>query len=161
MEAVERDGEWQTKFLTTGEPAETYRAKNILEKIATAAWKSGDPGVQFDTVINKWHTCPNSGRINASNPCSEYMHLDNSACNLASINLMRFLKKNGSFDAEAFKQAVLRYERTAPVLADAQGAGSFYGTFIRRSAGRQGCGRNKRGYSRDVQKRYSRLSGLR
>ncbi|KKT90925.1 MAG: Ribonucleotide reductase of class II (Coenzyme B12-dependent) [Candidatus Jorgensenbacteria bacterium GW2011_GWA2_45_13] len=106
MEAVERDGEWQTKFLTTGEPAETYRAKNILEKIATAAWKSGDPGVQFDTVINKWHTCPNSGRINASNPCSEYMHLDNSACNLASINLMRFLKKNGSFDAEAFKQAV-------------------------------------------------------
>lgn len=106
MEAVERDGEWQTKFVTNGEPAETYRARDILKKIAEAAWKSGDPGVQFDTTINKWHTCPNSGRINASNPCSEYMHLDNSACNLASINLLKFLRKDGLFDVEALKHAV-------------------------------------------------------
>ncbi len=106
MEAVEKDGDWQTRFRVSGKIAQTYKAREVLEKIAEAAWECGDPGVQFDTIINKWHTCPLSGRINASNPCSEYMHLDNSACNLASINLLKFLNADGTFDVKAFKQAV-------------------------------------------------------
>jgi len=106
MQAVERDGEWETKFIGTGEVAHRYRAQDVLDAIAQSAWKSGDPGVQFDTTINKWHTCPNSGRINASNPCSEYMHLDNSACNLASINLLKFINKKGQFDVNDFKHTV-------------------------------------------------------
>ncbi len=106
MEAVERDGEWETKYRITGEPAERYNARWLLNEIAQAAWECGDPGVQFDTIINRWHTCPNSGRINASNPCSEYMHLDNSACNLASINLLKFLRDDGSFMTKEFVAAV-------------------------------------------------------
>jgi ribonucleoside-diphosphate reductase alpha chain len=106
MEAVERDGEWQTKRITDGKPAKAYKAREMLSEIAQAAWDCGDPGVQFDTTINNWHTCPNSGRINASNPCSEYMHLDNSACNLASINLMKFLREDGTFMVNEFKHAV-------------------------------------------------------
>ncbi len=106
MEAVERDGDWDTKFITNGKTAKTYKARDLLSEIAKAAWECGDPGVQFDTTINKWHTCPNSGRINASNPCSEYMHLDNSACNLASINLMKFIREDGAFMVNEFKHAV-------------------------------------------------------
>jgi len=106
MKAVLEDKEWSTIYRTTGKIAHTYKARELLNEIAQAAWESGDPGVQFDTIINSWHTCPNSGRINASNPCSEYMHLDDSACNLASINLLKFLKEDGSFAVEEFKQAV-------------------------------------------------------
>lgn len=107
MEAVERDEEWQTHYVSQKTiDAPRYRARDLLNEIAKAAWECGDPGVQFDTVINKWHTCPNSGRINASNPCSEYMHVDNSACNLASINLLKFLSSNGAFSVKEFKHTV-------------------------------------------------------
>ena len=78
----------------------------MLNQIADAAWRCADPGVQYDTTINEWHTCPESGRINASNPCSEYMHVDDSACNLASLNLMKFRRADGTFDVEAFEHAV-------------------------------------------------------
>ena len=77
-----------------------------MREISEAAWRCADPGVQYDTTINDWHTCPNTGRINASNPCSEYMHVDDSACNLASINLLKFLREDGSFDVEGFEHAV-------------------------------------------------------
>lgn len=106
MEAVLVDGDWQLKAVTTGEILETVKAKKILREIAEAAWFSADPGMQYDTTINRWHTCPNSGRINGSNPCSEYMHLDDSACNLASLNLLKFLKEDGLFDVVSFKKAV-------------------------------------------------------
>ncbi|MDP2674920.1 MAG: vitamin B12-dependent ribonucleotide reductase [Dehalococcoidia bacterium] len=94
MRAVEMDGEWHTRYVTTGEPAHTYRARELMRRIAQAAWECADPGMQYDTTINDWHTCANSGRINASNPCSEYMHLDNSACNLSSVNLLKFLTED-------------------------------------------------------------------
>lgn len=106
MKAVLEDKDWPTYYRKSKKVAKVYKARELLSEIAQAAWESGDPGVQFDTIINDWHTCPNSGRINASNPCSEYMHLDNSACNLASINLLKFLKDDNSFDIKAFKQAV-------------------------------------------------------
>jgi ribonucleoside-diphosphate reductase alpha chain len=106
MEAAERDLNWETKFITNGKTAKVYKAREMLSEIAKAAWECGDPGVQFDTTINKWHTCPVSGRINASNPCSEYMHLDDSACNLASINLMRFIREDGTFMTDEFKHTV-------------------------------------------------------
>ncbi|TET94955.1 MAG: hypothetical protein E3J29_07620, partial [Dehalococcoidia bacterium] len=96
MRAVVEDPEWQTRYVTTGEPAQTYRARDLMRKIADAAWECADPGMQYDTKINEWHTCPNSGPITASNPCSEYMHLDDSACNLASINLLKFLDEDPS-----------------------------------------------------------------
>jgi len=108
MRAVEMDAEWVTHEVTTGKPSTSYRAKELLGKMAQAAWQCGDPGVQYDTTVNTWHTCKNTGRINASNPCSEYMFLDDTACNLASLNLMRFRKEvNGEmvFDVEAFKHA--------------------------------------------------------
>jgi len=106
MEAVEAGGEWSTKFIKNKEIAKTYKAEELLRGIAEAAWQCGDPGVQFDTTINHWHTCSNTGRINASNPCSEYMHLDDSACNLASINLMKFLSEDGNFKINEFKHTV-------------------------------------------------------
>ncbi len=106
MKAVEEDREWKTRAITTGEVMETLRAREVFEKIARAAHQCGDPGMQFDTTVNAWHTCPNSGRINASNPCSEFMFLDDSACNLASLNLMKFLRDDDSFDTEAFAHAV-------------------------------------------------------
>src|SRR5271165_5600976 len=99
MRAVEEDGEWQLISRTTGEPVgEPVGARELMREIAEAAWRCADPGVQYDTTINQWHTCPNSGRINASNPCSEYMHVDDSACNLASLNLMKFRRPDGTFD---------------------------------------------------------------
>ncbi|HJU12706.1 MAG TPA: vitamin B12-dependent ribonucleotide reductase [Candidatus Binataceae bacterium] len=106
MQAVLDDGAWRTYFVKSREVAEEYRARDLLRTIADAAWACGDPGMQFDTTINSWHTCPNSGPITASNPCSEYMHLDNSACNLASLNLLRFLDERGEFDVKAFRHAV-------------------------------------------------------
>ena len=106
MQAVLDDADWQTHFVKSSEVAETRPARKILHLIAEAAHACGDPGMQFDTTINTWHTCPASGRINASNPCSEYMHLDNSACNLASLNLMKFIDDRGEFDVRAFRHAV-------------------------------------------------------
>ncbi len=106
MQAAVEDGAWQTRNVLDGSVAGNFKARDLLYQIATAAHACGDPGMQFDTTINAWHTCPNSGRINASNPCSEYMHLDDSACNLASINLLRFLNDNGEFDTEGLRQAV-------------------------------------------------------
>ncbi len=106
MQAVVEDREWSTRRITNGQPVNTYRARELMRKIADAAWQCGDPGMQFDTTINKWHTSRNTARINASNPCSEYMFLDDSACNLASLNLMKFFSPDGRFDVEAFRQAV-------------------------------------------------------
>ncbi len=105
MRAVLDDGEWQTKAVTTGHVMDTYKARDLMRQIAEGTWICGDPGMQFDTTVNEWHTCPNTDRINASNPCSEYMFLDDSACNLSSINLMKFVKDDGEFDVAAFKAA--------------------------------------------------------
>jgi ribonucleoside-diphosphate reductase alpha chain len=106
MQAVEEDGDWDLAARTTGEPIKTVKARELMDQIAEAAWRCADPGVQYDSIINRWHTCPESGRINASNPCSEYMHVDDSACNLASLNLMKFRGPDGSFLIEDFRHAV-------------------------------------------------------
>lgn len=106
MYAALEDRDWWTRSVLTGQPVRRYRARDLLRQIAEATWECGDPGMQFDTTINRWHTCKNSGRINASNPCSEYMFLDDSACNLASLNLRKFLRPDGTFDVEAFRRAV-------------------------------------------------------
>jgi ribonucleoside-diphosphate reductase alpha chain len=106
MEAVEADKAWTTRWVTDpNAQGPTYQARDMLNKMAEAAWSCGDPGIQYDTTINRWHTCPNSGRINASNPCSEYMFLDDTACNLASINLMKFRREDGTFDHQQFAAA--------------------------------------------------------
>jgi ribonucleoside-diphosphate reductase alpha chain len=107
MRAVENDEDWHLTARVTGERVgEPIPARQLMKEIAEAAWRCADPGVQYDTTINQWHTSPNSGRINASNPCSEYMHVDDSACNLASLNLMKFRQPDGTFDVEAFEHAV-------------------------------------------------------
>ncbi len=106
MNAVVEDGEWHTRAVRDGSVVETYRARDIMRKIVASAWSCGDPGLQFDTTINDWHTSANTGRINASNPCSEYMFLDNTACNLSSLNLMKFRRPDGSFDVRTFRHAV-------------------------------------------------------
>ncbi|HET6570302.1 MAG TPA: vitamin B12-dependent ribonucleotide reductase, partial [Solirubrobacterales bacterium] len=106
MEAVEAGEDWALKARTTGETTKTLPARELMNEIADAAWRCADPGVQYDTIINRWHTCPESGPINASNPCSEYMHVDDSACNLASLNLMKFRREDGSFDIDDFAHAV-------------------------------------------------------
>lgn len=106
MRAVIENGSWSTRFVTSGQVSETMPARELLYKLAEATWQCGDPGMQYDTTINSWHTCSVTGPINASNPCSEYMHLDNSACNLASLNLMKFVRDDGGFDTAAFKHAV-------------------------------------------------------
>ena len=103
MRAVLEDRDWQTKAVTTGAVVDTMRARDLMRKISQAAWECGDPGLQYDTTINRWHPASNSGRINGSNPCSEYMFLDDTACNLASLNLMKFRRENGDFDVEAYK----------------------------------------------------------
>ena len=105
MQAVERDAEFSTRAVKDGRPIQTFKARDILRRIAEATWQCGDPGMQFDTTTNRWHTSKNSGRINASNPCSEYMFLDDSACNLSSLNLMKFAG-NGTFDVESYRHAV-------------------------------------------------------
>ncbi len=106
MEACRDDADWDLLARTDGSVTKTLPARDLMNQIAEAAWQCADPGMQYDTIINRWHTCPNSGRINASNPCSEYMHVDDSACNLASINLMKFRRDDGSFDTRGFESAV-------------------------------------------------------
>jgi len=106
MRAVEQDRDWWTKNVIDGQPAEKLRAKGLLYKMAESTWHCGDPGMQYDTTVNRWHTCKNTARINASNPCSEYMFLDDTACNLASLNLMKYVNSSVTFDVEAFRHAV-------------------------------------------------------
>ena len=120
MQAVRDDQIWSTRWISEkckDEPPK-YRAREVLNRMSECAWHCGDPGVQYDTTINKWHTCPNSGRINASNPCSEYMFLDNTACNLASINLMKFRRNDGSFDHQGFMAACRLFFIAQEILVD-------------------------------------------
>jgi ribonucleoside-diphosphate reductase alpha chain len=106
MQAVVNDGDWSTKSVVTGETVDTYKARELMRMIADSAYICGDPGMQYDTTVNRWHTSKNTAPINASNPCSEYMFLDDSACNLASLNLMKFADKDGRFEIESFRKAV-------------------------------------------------------
>jgi len=106
LETVLKDGDWNLIRRTDGKVAKTIKARELWEQIAHAAWACADPGIQFDTTINEWHTCPESGRINASNPCSEYMFLDDTACNLASLNINAFRRQDGSFDVPAYEHAI-------------------------------------------------------
>jgi ribonucleoside-diphosphate reductase alpha chain len=118
MRCVEEDGLWETKAVKTGETVETFKARDIFRAIAEATHYCGDPGLQYDTTINKWNTCANSGRINASNPCSEFMFLDNSACNLASVNLTKFLDESGTFNVEHFAHVVRLFIIAQDILVD-------------------------------------------
>ena len=120
MEAVKQNKPWKTRWVSDRSEGEapTYEARAILDRMAECAWNCGDPGVQYDTTINKWHTCPNSGRINASNPCSEYMFLDNTACNLSSINLMKFRNENGTFNVDGFTAACRIFFIAQEILVD-------------------------------------------
>ncbi len=118
MQAVEKDAKWTTYAVTTGEEMQEHSARELIDLIAEGTRICGDPGVQYDSTINRWHTCPNSGPINASNPCSEYMFIDNSACNLASLNLMKFRKDDGSFDVETFKKAIRLFIIAQEILVD-------------------------------------------
>ncbi len=119
MQAVEADRQWTTHWVTDPKKAgPSWPAREVLAKMAECAWGCGDPGVQYDTTINRWHTCPNSGRINASNPCSEYMFLDDTACNLASINLMKFRQADGTFDVERFQAACRVFFIAQEILVD-------------------------------------------
>jgi ribonucleoside-diphosphate reductase alpha chain len=118
MKAVLKDQDWQTTARTTGNPLESFQARQLWKEIATAAWSCADPGLQFDTTINTWHTCANTDRIRASNPCSEYMFLDDTACNLASLNLVKFLKEDGTFDLEAYQHAGRVFVLAQEILVD-------------------------------------------
>jgi ribonucleoside-diphosphate reductase alpha chain len=118
MQAVEKDDKWATYAITTGEKAGEHSARELMELIAEGTRICGDPGLQYHSTINRWHTCPSSGPINASNPCSEYMFLDDSACNLASLNLMKFRAEDGSFNVEAFKKAVRLFIIAQEILVD-------------------------------------------
>jgi ribonucleoside-diphosphate reductase alpha chain len=121
MSAVECDGEFSTRSVKGKQVMKTYKARDLMNKIAQATWQCGDPGMQYDTTINKWHTSKNTDRINASNPCSEYMFLDDSACNLSSLNLMKFLKSNGEFDVPAYRHAVDVMITAQEILVDNAG----------------------------------------
>ncbi len=118
MRATLAGAKWQTRFRTTDEVCDTYEAKDLWHKLAEAAWACADPGVQYDSTINRWHTCPNTGRINASNPCSEYMFLDDTACNLSSVNLTKFLRDDGSFDIEGYRHACRVFFVAQEILVD-------------------------------------------
>nr|WP_245678336.1 vitamin B12-dependent ribonucleotide reductase [Chondromyces crocatus] len=118
MRAATTGGIWETRSRTTGEVIDSLNGKELWHMIAEAAWGCADPGVQYDTTINKWHTCPNTGRINASNPCSEYMFLDDSACNLSSLNLTKFLGEDGTFDVEGYRHAVRVFFVAQEILVD-------------------------------------------
>ena len=118
MKAVEEDSDWHTFAITTGQIMDTYKARDLMRMMADAAWACGDPGLQYDTTVNNWHTSPNTDRINASNPCSEYMFLDDTSCNLASINLMRFLDERGEFDVEAYREACRVLITAQEILVD-------------------------------------------
>jgi ribonucleoside-diphosphate reductase alpha chain len=121
MRAYETDGEFTTYTVKSHEPVKTYKARDIMHKIAEATWLCGDPGMQFDTTINRWHTSKNTARINASNPCSEYMFLDNSACNLASFNLLKFVTPSGAFDITAYRHAISVVITAMEILVDNSG----------------------------------------
>jgi ribonucleoside-diphosphate reductase alpha chain len=118
MESVKKDGEFKTRYVKNREVCEALKAKDVINKIAEGTWICGDPGIQCDDIINKYHTCKNSGRINASNPCSEYIFLDDTACNLSSINLMKFRNENGEFDVEKFKKTVKYFITAMDILVD-------------------------------------------
>ena len=118
MRAVLDDGEWQTRAVRDNSVMDTYRASDLMSQIASATHICGDPGMQFDTTVNDWHTCPNTARINASNPCSEYMFLDDSACNLASLNLMKFVDERGDFVASDFSAAVRTLITAQEIIVD-------------------------------------------
>ncbi len=121
MRAYETDGGFTTYTVKDHKPVQTYKAREIMHKIAKATWECGDPGMQFDTTINKWHTSKNTARINASNPCSEYMFLDNSACNLASLNLLKFVTPAGVFDIAAYRHAIAVIITAMEILLDNSG----------------------------------------
>ena len=121
MYAVENDLNFCTLTVKTREEVGNYRARDLMHKIAKATWECGDPGMQFDDTINRWHTCKESGRINASNPCSEYMFLDDSACNLASLNLLKYLRLDGTFDVQAYEQAITLFTIAQDILVDLSG----------------------------------------
>jgi ribonucleoside-diphosphate reductase alpha chain len=118
MKAALSGGKWQTRMRTTGEIVDTYEAADLWQMIAEAAWACADPGVQYDSTINRWHTSPNSGKINASNPCSEYMFLDDTACNLSSLNLTKFLREDGSFDIAGYRHAIEIFFVAQEILVD-------------------------------------------
>jgi len=118
MEAVVDEADWWTRSVATGQPVTRYKARDLMHQIAEATHQCGDPGMQFDTTVNRWHTSKNTARINASNPCSEYMFLDDSACNLASLNLAKFIGADGSFDVEAFRHAVDTVILAQEILVD-------------------------------------------
>lgn len=118
MKAVEEDGKHYTRYRLDGEVQAEYQARDVFDAISEAAWSCADPGLQFDSTINDWHTCPNTERINGSNPCSEYMFLDNSACNLASLNLVKFLNDDGSFDVKAYRHASRIFFIAQEILVD-------------------------------------------
>jgi ribonucleoside-diphosphate reductase alpha chain len=118
LRAVEADQDWTTRAVTTGRPMQTYKAKMLMDKIAEGTWLCGDPGVQYEDTIQRWHTCPNTAPINSSNPCSEYMFIDDSACNLSSINLMKFLREDGGFDVERFRAAARIFITAQEILVD-------------------------------------------
>jgi ribonucleoside-diphosphate reductase alpha chain len=121
MRAVEKDAEFTTTTVKEKKPVNTYKARDIMKKIAEATWQCGDPGMQYDSTINRWHTSKNTGRINASNPCSEYMFLDNSACNLASFNLLKFVTPAGTFDIPAYRAAIDIMITAMEILVDNSG----------------------------------------
>ena len=121
MRAVEKDADFTTRTVKDGTPVATYKARDIMKKISEATWQCGDPGMQYDTTINRWHTSKNTGRINASNPCSEYMFLDNSACNLASFNLLKFVTPSGTFDIPAYRAAIDVMITAMEILVDNSG----------------------------------------
>jgi ribonucleoside-diphosphate reductase alpha chain len=118
MRAVETNGDWTTHEVTTGKPAETLKAREVFRRMAEAAWICGDPGIQYDTTINDWHTSANTDRIYASNPCSEYMFLNDTACNLASLNLMKFVNADGEFDVEDYRYAARLTITAQEILVD-------------------------------------------
>ena len=118
LRAVEAGDDWVTRSVTSGRPMSTFKARMLMDKIAEGTWLCGDPGVQYEDTIQRWHTCPNTAPINSSNPCSEYMFIDDSACNLSSINLMKFLLENGGFDAERFRAAVRIFITAQEILVD-------------------------------------------
>lgn len=118
MQAYLDDSEWQTKLRTTGKVHQTYKARDLMRIIAESAWRCADPGMQYDTTVNKWHTCKTSGRINASNPCSEYMFLNDTACNLVSLNLVKFMDDKDGFDVEAFRHAITVFILAQEIIVD-------------------------------------------
>src|SRR5207248_2862609 len=118
MEAAQEGREWWTRRVTDGQPCEKKNARALLRKIAEGTWVCGDPGMQFDTTIHKWHTCKGTDRQNSTNPCSEYLFLDNTACNLASLNLIKFKTADGDFDVERFKAAVRIFITAQEIIVD-------------------------------------------